>query len=112
MLFPTLAFGAFFLMMFAAAWAARGDNEWRKIVLVVLSWVFYGAWDWRFVALLIVSALINWGAARALGAMADGPRRRLVLAAGVAANLGILIFFKYWDFFLEQVGATLRALGW
>jgi len=35
-----------------------------------------------------------------------------VLVAGVCANLGILGFFKYWDFFLEQVGATLRALGW
>ena len=113
MLFPTFAFGIFFLVLFAVAWAIRGHNEWRKIVILVLSWVFYGAWDWRFVALLIVSALINWGAARALSRLPVGSkRRRAVLVAGVSANLGILGFFKYWDFFLEQVGTTLTLLGW
>ena len=113
MLFPTFAFGIFFLFMFALAWAIRGHNEWRKIVILVLSWVFYGAWDWRFVALLIVSALINWGAARAISRLPVGSkRRRAVLVAGVTANLGILIFFKYWGFFLTQVGETLRLLGW
>jgi alginate O-acetyltransferase complex protein AlgI len=113
MLFPTFIFGIFFLCLFAVAWAIRGHNEWRKIVILVLSWVFYGAWDWRFVALLIASALINWGAARALGQLPMGSkRRRAVLVAGVTANLGILIFFKYWGFFLTQVGETLRLLGW
>jgi alginate O-acetyltransferase complex protein AlgI len=111
-LFPTFAFGLFFLALFAVAWAARGHNEWRKIIILVFSWVFYGAWDWRFVALLIASALINWGAARTIAALPAGGRRRAVLALGVCANLGILVFFKYWDFFLEQVGATLAALGW
>src|ERR1700679_4257835 len=112
MLFPTFEFGIFFLALFAVAWDARGYNEWRKIIILVFSWVFYGAWDWRFVALLIASALINWGAARTIAALPAGKRRRAVLVAGVCANLGILIFFKYWDFFLEQVGATLTLLGW
>ncbi len=63
MLFPTLTFGLFFLVVFTVVWAANGSNEWRKILLLVASWVFYGAWDWRFVALLIGSALLNWGSA-------------------------------------------------
>jgi D-alanyl-lipoteichoic acid acyltransferase DltB (MBOAT superfamily) len=113
MLFPTFIFGIFFLCLFGVAWAMRGHNEWRKIIILVLSWVFYGAWDWRFVALLIISALINWGAARGLAALPVGSlQRRAVLVAGVTANLGILIFFKYFGFFLQQVGETLRMLGW
>jgi D-alanyl-lipoteichoic acid acyltransferase DltB (MBOAT superfamily) len=113
MLFPTFIFGIFFLCLFAVAWALRGHNEWRKIIILVLSWVFYGAWDWRFVALLIISALINWGSARGLAALPVGSlQRRAVLVAGVCANLGILIFFKYFGFFLQQVGETLRMLGW
>ena len=113
MLFPTFAFGIFFLGLFAVAWAIRGHNDWRKIVILVLSWVFYGAWDWRFVALLIVSALINWGAARGLAALPAGTkRRRAVLIAGVTANLCILGFFKYYDFFLNQVGALLAVMHW
>jgi D-alanyl-lipoteichoic acid acyltransferase DltB (MBOAT superfamily) len=111
-LFPTFPFGVFFLAIFTVAWLARNDVEWRKILLLAGSWIFYGAWDWRFVALLIASALINWGAARTISVLPRGPRRRLALAAGVCANLGILIAFKYCGFFLEQVSAVLHALGW
>jgi D-alanyl-lipoteichoic acid acyltransferase DltB (MBOAT superfamily) len=111
-LFPTFAFGLFFLALFAVAWAARGDNEWRKIIILAFSWVFYGAWDWRFVALLIGSALLNWGAAKLIATLPAGRQRRLVLVLGLCANLAILGVFKYWDFFLEQVGATLDVLGW
>ena len=113
MLFPTLTFGLFFLVVFAVTWSARGSNEWRKILLLVGSWVFYGAWDWRFVALLIGSAFLNWGSAQLIARQpeeATGTRRALLLA-GVAANLTILGFFKYYDFFLEQLGVVLASLG-
>lgn len=111
MLFPTLTFGLFFLVTFAVVWGVSRSNEWRKILLLLASWVFYGAWDWRFVALLIFSALLNWGAARLISETDDRRRRKAVLIAGVVANLGILGFFKYFGFFLEQVGDTLTALG-
>ena len=47
MLFPTLTFGLFFLVVYAAAWSVRASNEWRKIILLIASWYFYGAWDTR-----------------------------------------------------------------
>ncbi|MEA3013557.1 MAG: alginate O-acetyltransferase complex protein AlgI [Sphingomonadales bacterium] len=113
MLFPTLTFGLFFLIVFALGWALRGSNEWRKIVLLVASWVFYGWWDTRFVALLIVSGILNWGAARLIVAADDRPRLRKVwLAVGIAINLTILGFFKYYGFFMEQVDQLLHLLGW
>lgn len=116
MLFPTLTFGLFFLALFAVAWAARGSNEWRKILLLAASWIFYGAWDWRFVALLIGSAVVNWALAEQIAetpAVIDNRRwRRGLLIVGVVANLAVLATFKYCGFFLEQVAATLRALGW
>lgn len=113
MLFPTLTFGLFFLLVFAVTWAARGSNEWRKILLLLASWVFYGAWDWRFVALLIGSALLNWGAARAISVVPEWRRRRrkAIMLAGIAGNLAILGFFKYYGFFLEQLGTLLTGLG-
>jgi D-alanyl-lipoteichoic acid acyltransferase DltB (MBOAT superfamily) len=112
MLFPTLTFGLFFLALYAIAWAVRGSNEWRKILLLLASWVFYGAWDWRFVALLIGSAVLNWGIARLIERTEAPAGRRALIWIGVAANLGILGFFKYFDFFVEQVGVLLAALGW
>ncbi|MDB5688279.1 MAG: rane-bound O-acyltransferase family protein [Sphingomonas bacterium] len=112
MLFPTLTFGLFFLALYAVAWAVRASNEWRKILLLLASWVFYGAWDWRFVALLIGSAVLNWGIARLIERSAEPGTRRLLIWIGVAANLGILGFFKYFDFFVEQAGVLLAAAGW
>ncbi|MBC7987323.1 MAG: MBOAT family protein [Sphingomonadaceae bacterium] len=113
MLFPTLTFGLFFLAVYALAWSLRGSNEWRKLILLVASWVFYGAWDWRFVALLIASGFLNWGAARLItGAGDDERRRKLFLVLGIAVNLAILGWFKYYGFFMEQVAALLTGLGW
>jgi alginate O-acetyltransferase complex protein AlgI len=113
MLFPTLTFGIFFLIVYAAAWLLKGSNEWRKIGLLVASWVFYGWWDTRFVALLIASGLLNWGAARLILAAEDrsGLRKALV-AAGVAVNLIILGFFKYYGFFMVQLEQMLHLVGW
>ena len=108
MLFPTLTFGLFFLVVFAAVWTLGArDNEWRKLLLLVASWVFYGAWDWRFVLLLIASAFINWGFARAITRHGRQPW----LALGVIANLGILGFFKYFGFFLEELTPVLMKFG-
>ena len=111
MLFPTLDFGIFFLVAFVAVWGVSGSNEWRKILLLLASWIFYGAWDWRFVALLIASALINWGAARLIHGADTRRAQKIVVTIGIIANLGILGFFKYYDFFLEQLGALLAGWG-
>jgi D-alanyl-lipoteichoic acid acyltransferase DltB (MBOAT superfamily) len=112
-LFPTLTFGWFFLVVFILAWGLQRSNEWRKIALLAASWIFYGAWDWRFVALLIASGILNWGAAKLILMSGDQERRRKAwLIAGIAANLAVLGFFKYYGFFMEQFEALLRGLGW
>lgn len=112
MLFPTLDFGLFFLAFFALIWAVSASNEWRKILLLLASWMFYGAWDWRFVALLIASAVINWGGAKLISRVDTRGTQKLVVTIGVIANLGILGFFKYYDFFLEELGALLATWGY
>ncbi len=113
MLFPTLTFGLFFLIVYVIAWALKASNEWRKIFLLIASWFFYGAWDWRFVALLILSGFLNWGAARLIIAYQDDQKRRkLFLVLGVIANLSILGWFKYYGFFMEQFAGLLTGLGW
>jgi D-alanyl-lipoteichoic acid acyltransferase DltB (MBOAT superfamily) len=110
MLFPTLTFGLFFLVVFAAVWSVR-SNEWRKVLLLVASWVFYGAWDWRFVPLLILSALMNWGAACLVARSVEPRTRRRIVIAGVALNLAILGFFKYFDFFADQALSLMAFSG-
>jgi len=113
MLFPTLTFGLFFLAVYVVASSLRGSNEWRKIMLLAASWIFYGAWDWRFVALLIASGVLNWGTTWLLAACdQDERKRKLFLVIGITINLSILGWFKYYGFFMEQVGGLLHGLGW
>ena len=112
MLFPTLAFGIFFLFVYFTAWSLDRENGRRKIFLLLASWFFYAQWDWRFVGLLIASAILNWGVA-ALIASSDSPRRRKWLVGlGVALNLTILGVFKYYGFFVEQAIELLNQFGW
>ncbi len=70
MLFPTLAFGVFFLFVYFTSWSLDRENGRRKIFLLLASWFFYAQWDWRFVGLLIASAVLNWGVAALIGEMA------------------------------------------
>ncbi len=114
MLFPTLDFAIFFLPVLILVWTVgQASNEWRKIILLLASWVFYGAWDWRFVSLLIASAAINWGiAARIHGRLGRGDSAQPWLGLGVAANLGVLGFFKYFGFFLDELAPILVRAGW
>ncbi|MEM7405821.1 MAG: MBOAT family protein [Pseudomonadota bacterium] len=112
MLFPTLSFALFFLIVFAAHRATIAHARAHKVLLLVASYWFYGAWDWRFCFLLLMSSLINYGAGVALRSTDDTRRRKLVLALGIAANLAILGFFKYYGFFVESLDAALHVLGW
>jgi len=117
-LFPTLSFHVFFLVVFALNRAmARLDGslrDWRKIMLLLASWLFYGLWDPRFVLLLIASSLGNWLCA--LG-VANGLRSGQRSASkgwlwlAIAGNLGMLGWFKYAGFFAEQAAALARLLG-
>lgn len=112
MLFPTLPFAVFFLIVYFVAWALDGANGRRKLFLLLASWFFYAQWDWRFVGLLILSAVLNWGVAALIASSASDRRRKLLVAVGVAINLGILGFFKYYGFFVEQAVALLDQFGW
>ena len=112
MLFPTLAFGVFFLFVYFTSWSLDRENGRRKLFLLLASWFFYAQWDWRFVALLIASAVLNWGVAALIARSDEAGRRKLFVGLGVAANLVILGFFKYYGFFVEQAGALLARVGW
>lgn len=112
MLFPTMAFGVFFLFVFFTAWSLDRENGRRKLFLLLASWFFYAQWDWRFVALLIASAALNWGVAVLIDRSDDSRRRKWLVGLGVAGNLLILGFFKYYGFFVEQAGDLLARFGW
>lgn len=111
MLFPTLDFAIFFLIVFVVGWELRHRAEAHKVFLIAASYVFYGYWDWRFAFLLAGSTLINYTAGRLLGLTDDDRQRRIMVGGAVAINLAILGFFKYYGFFLDSLADLTQRLG-
>ena len=111
MLFPTLVFAVFFAIVLIGAWALEFSNHRRKLFLLAASFVFYGWWDWRFCALLAASAALNWAIGTAIARDRHAPAAAWLTGLGVAANLIILGFFKYFGFFIESAGTALAMLG-
>src|ERR1700730_13830961 len=108
MLFPTLGFLLFFLIVAAAMAVLDTRFAAKKAVLVGASYFFYAQWDWRFCFLLALSTAIRYGAGRAIAAIIDGRRRRLVLGGAVALHLGVLGLFKYLDFLVLSANELAR----
>jgi D-alanyl-lipoteichoic acid acyltransferase DltB (MBOAT superfamily) len=111
MLFPTISFAVFLAVVFPITWALNSLNTWKKWFLVAASYYFYAFWRVEFTLLLAASSVGNYAIALVIGALPDGRARKLVLWLAVAANLAVLGFFKYWDFFAAQLINLAGAFG-
>lgn len=107
MIFHSLDFVAFLIIVTALYWTLphRGQN----ILLLGASYYFYGYVHPWFLILIAVSTLTDFSAA--LGMERWPHRRKLFLALSIGSNLGMLGFFKYFNFFAENVGAVLALVG-
>ncbi|MBX7100348.1 MAG: MBOAT family protein [Myxococcaceae bacterium] len=111
MLFPTIDYALFFLVAFAVAWGLRGLHQARKGFLLLASWVFYGFADWRFVPLLVLVSLLGGVVAMALERTTRPGLRKALVAFAVAANLLLLLVFKYLSFAAASLLSGLEAFG-
>src|SRR5580704_233080 len=111
MLFPTIEFAVFFAFVFPVTWLLNKNNFLKKWFLVAASYFFYGFWSTHYLLLLLGSSVVNFLLALLLGRLADGTTRRAALAFGVAANLGLLGYFKYYNFFVASMLDALSGLG-
>jgi alginate O-acetyltransferase complex protein AlgI len=77
-----------------------------KAWLGIASLFFYGWWSPGYVLVLIASTIVNFYAAQLISAQPFGPIRRRITAVTIAANLGLLAYFKYTGFFIETLNSA------
>jgi alginate O-acetyltransferase complex protein AlgI len=111
MLFPTIEFALFFALVFPLTWALNEYNTAKKWFLVAASYFFYAFWNVGYTLILFGSSLFNFLLALALDRLDDSPARRALFWLGVAGNLGLLGYFKYYDFFVAQAMNLMMSLG-
>jgi len=108
MLFPSITFLFYFLPLFFILYCIAPGITAKNVVLLAASLLFYAWGEPRFVLLLAGQIVLNYGFALLIGA-SDENRRRIAVAAGVAANLALLGIFKYADFAIGSLNAVLGA---
>ena len=101
MLFNSVEFAIFLPLVFCLYWFVLGKSQkGQNLLIVAASYLFYGWWDWRFLSLIIASSLVDYLLGLQLGKTDDQRKRKWLLGASLAFNLGILAYFKYSNFFI------------
>ena len=105
MLFNTTQFFVFLAVVLALFYLS--PRRLRKYILLAASYYFYASWNAKFIALLLTLTVIDYVAGIWLERVPPGPRRKAVLIFSLAANLGFLGFFKYYNFLAGNLALAM-----
>ena len=109
MQFTEIVFAVFLTVVFSLYWLVL--RRWVKAqnwLLLGASYLFYGWWDWRFLGLIMLTTVTTFVSAL----YAHGRWGKVVTVANIVANVGILVAFKYLNFFSENLGRLFDLVGW
>ena len=109
MVFNSFQYVAFLPVVLGLYWLLRHRQQ--NALLLGASYLFYGAWDYRFLGLMLISTLTDFTVGRLLDATHDDRRRKRIFLVSLFVNLGILGFFKYFNFFADSFASLLRSVG-
>jgi len=109
MLFNSVEFLLFFPLVVTLYFLCPQRYRWA--LLLAASYFFYAAWRLEYVLLLLLSTVVDYIAARQMGAVADKATRRIYLLISLAVNLGLLFTFKYFNFFNESLSGLLHVFN-
>ncbi len=112
MAFPSIEYFLFLSIVFILYWTlCRSNKSLQNALLVLSSATFYGWWDWRFLGLLLFTTLSTYFAGLLMCKYPDKVKRVTTLVVSVVVNLVILLFFKYYNFFIESLTDALSLVG-
>ncbi len=110
MVFNSYTFIVFFILMLSLynlpiSWKSR------KVILLLGSYLFYAAWNPPFILLLWLSTLVDFFVGRALYTQENKHKKKVLLVISLIGNLGMLCFFKYGGFLLENFVSLSNSIG-
>ncbi len=113
MLFNSLDFAIFLPIVFILYWFVFNKSlKWQNLLIVIASYVFYGWWDWRFLSLIAFSTLVDYFVGLGLLNQKNPKKQKLLLFISLFVNLGLLGFFKYYNFFLDNFVEAFKFFGY
>lgn len=106
MLLTNFTFYIAFACVFLISLYLRGEKTQRKSFLLVVSYLFYGLIDWRFPFLLLSLTVVNFFIGNRI-LLSDNRAKKLMLTFSILVSLMVLFYFKYANFFIEQITSLL-----
>lgn len=111
MTFNSLEFAFFISIFFICYGFIYKSNKARDVFLLISSYLFYSAWYWEYASLIVISTLADWFIVRSMAKLDDTKKRKILLACSITINLGILAFFKYFNFFVDSIEGAVDFFG-
>jgi alginate O-acetyltransferase complex protein AlgI len=112
MLFNSIEFLLFLPIVFALYWSINSHRrDAQNILILVASYVFYGWWDWKFLSLIAASTVVDYLVGNGIAGSKTLRSKKLLLWISIGANLGLLGFFKYFNFFIDSFADLLVSAG-
>ena len=109
MLFNSYIFWVFFILVISCYVRLSHKNQNR--LLLISSYIFYGYWDYRFLSLIMLSTFVDYIVSIKINESNKIQSRKILLAISLIVNLGVLAFFKYFNFFLNEFYLLTSSIG-
>ncbi|MEW6714541.1 MAG: MBOAT family O-acyltransferase [Nitrospirota bacterium] len=111
MLFNSLEFLLFFIVVFMVNHCLRNTFTPRYLFLLAASYYFYASWNSTYLVLILITTAIDYGISLKLEGTASKYMRKILLIISIAVNLGLLGVFKYYNFFLDSAYLFFQSIG-
>ncbi|MDR3269220.1 MAG: MBOAT family protein [Tannerella sp.] len=111
MLFNSIDFAIFLPIVFCLYRALNKRLKWQNVCIVAASYVFYGWWDYRFLALIFFSTVTDYVIGIGISRENRPDKRKWLLWVSMIVNIGFLGFFKYYNFFLDNLITAYSFCG-
>lgn len=113
MVFQSLEYLVFLPIVFLLYWGVcYKSKNLQNGVIVLASFVFYGWWDWRFLGLIMITAFSTFGAGILMARNnSDNRIRKIISGCTIILNIGILLYFKYYNFFIQAFVDSFTLMG-
>lgn len=112
MLFNSIDFAFFLPIVFILYWTVFNRSlKVQNLLIVIASYVFYGWWSRRFLFLIFLSTLIDYLIGLGLLNQQNQIKRKILVCISIFANLGILCFYKYYNFFINNFISAFSFFG-
>jgi len=111
MLFNSIEYFIFLFIAYILYWHVTNKNlKAQNILLLVLSYIFYGWWKWEFLSLIILSTIVDYFTGLNMH-KSKGGKKTALLIVSLTVNIGLLLYFKYANFFIDSFASMLNSVG-